>query len=165
MEVVIQVKNVNVTEEIIFRGQTMKKSFTSVEWMLVIAITIILVIGLVATIQLFFPWLEWTSCIQLQRSNIDKVNTAIEEVLLNGEEQIVRFEVERCVTCIWYNSTDSTLVVEYEASNETFSTPRPWTGTIDIGNGGKPTCNSDNLVGEKTCEVYIAVNRVEVVCL
>jgi len=140
-----------------------KKSFTEVEWMLTIAIILILVIGLVGTVFVFFPWMErgW-SCIQLQRSRIDEVNTAIEEVLLTGEEQIIRFGVEECTKCIWYNGTEyPKLEVEYEAANETFLTPRPWNG-IDTNSGC--TDNGGVLVGQKTCEVDITVNSIDVRC-
>ena len=145
-----------------------KKSFTEVEWMLIVAIIIILVIGLVAAVQLFFPWVGKSSCIQLQRNNIDEVITVIEEVLLNGDEQIVRFRVEECTKCIWYNYTDSDkpkLEVEYEAANESFLVPPvAWDGDVDKSDAGRPECKPENLVGQKTCDLDITVNSVYVRC-
>lgn len=155
--------------------QIMEKSFISVKWVLIIAIIIILVIGLVGTVQLFFPWLgTGFSCIQLQRSHIDEVNTVIEEVLLTGEEQIIRFRVEECTMCIWYNSTDAVndihiLEVEYEAANESFLTPMKWDGDIDSSDSGRPDCQPGHLVGRegrKVCTVDITVNprQAQVIC-
>jgi len=145
-----------------------KKSFLSVKWTLIIVIIIILVIGLIGTVQLFFPWLEkGFSCIQLQRSNIDEVITVIEEVLLTGEEQIIRFRVEKCTECIWYNDEDPDhpkLEVEYETSSESFFVPSQiaWTG-IDTASG----CPWGYLVGtegRKTCTIDITVSSVLVEC-
>jgi len=137
-----------------------KKSFTEVDYMLTIAIIIILIIGVVGVIFLFFPWLErGVSCIQLQRSYIYEVNTAIEEVLLTGEEQIVRFMVLDCTKCIWYN--DLKLEVEYETASESFSTPIVW-NEIDTDTGC--TDRGGVLVGPRTCSVYITMNYAEVIC-
>jgi hypothetical protein len=145
----------------------MKKSFTSVEWMLTIAIVVILLIGLVSAFQIFFPWLSGYSCIQRQRNHINDVFTVIDDVQLNGDEQIVRFRIDECTKCIWFNTTSENnnykLQVEYKVANESFSTPVIWNGDIDHGNGGEPvTC--ENLVGEKTCSVDIKVNSIEVTC-
>ena len=143
----------------------MEKSFISVKWMLIIAVTLILLIGLVTAFQILFPFMMGTSCIQRQRSYIDDLITTIEEVRLTGEEQIIRFRVLECTECIWYNETGSKLEVEYEAANESFLVPPvAWNGDIDKGNGGRPICKEEHLVGQKTCTIYIKVNSVWVEC-
>lgn len=151
-----------------FGSKSMKKSYTSVEWMLIIAIVVILIIGLVAAVQIFFPWLSGYSCIQRQRNHINDVFTVIDDVRQSGEKQIVRFRVDECTKCIWFNSTmennNYKLEVEYEAANESFYTPVQWNGDIDRGDGGRPTCQQGNLVGQKTCDVDISVNSVDVIC-
>ena len=145
----------------------MKKSFTSVEWMLVIAIVVILLIGLVSAFQIFFPWLSGYSCIQRQRNHINDIFTVIDDVQLNGDEQIVRFRIDECTKCIWFNTTSENnnykLQVEYTAANESFSTSVMWNGDIDHGNGGRPD-PCEKLVGENTCTVDITFNNVEVTC-
>lgn len=156
----------------------MKKSFLSVNYMLVIAIIIIIVIGIISTFFLFFPWLErGFSCIQLQRENIYELTNTIEEVLLSGEERVVRFRVEECTKCIWYNHTGETddppliqLEVEYESSNASFIIPSipSWEGDIDESNTkDAPTCLPKNLVGtegSKACDIHVTVNHVDVKC-
>jgi len=145
-----------------------KKSFISVEWMLTIAIILILLIGLVIAFQIFFPVLGDVSDIQRQRNHINEVLDAIDDVWLTGEEQVIKFKVEEYTKCIWYNTTNpKKLEVEYETANESFLVPPiEWSGDgdIDIGNGGRPTCNEAHLVGPKTCDVYITINEVKVTC-
>ena len=141
-----------------------KKSFISVKWMLTIVIIIILVIGLFGVVHLFFPWWGWTSCVQLQRSNIYEVNDVIEEVLLNGEEQVIRFRVEECTKCIWFNSEDHKLEVKYGSDGDSFSTLLAWNGDIDISEEEPDECELDYLVGPKACTLVITVDSVQVDC-
>ena len=146
----------------------MKKSFLSVKMMLIMAITLILVIGLIATLQIFFPFLTGLSCIQRQRNNIDRITEAINEVLLTGNKQIVRFKVEDCAKCIWYNCTDECendqndyrkIEVQYIGANETVPTPIVW-NNIDTQAG----CPGEILKGPKVCEIEITTNSVDVKC-
>ncbi len=150
----------------IFQDQPlfMNKSFLSVKWMLIVVIVIILVIGMVSTYFHFFPRVEggW-ACIQRQKSNIDEVLTAIDEVMWTGEEQIIRFTIEKCTKCIWYNDgdvNDLKLEVEYETSSQSFSTPIEWWGDIDT----ETECPKLFLVGVRTCTVKITVDFVKVTC-
>ena len=142
-----------------------KKSQLSVKWILITAIIIILVIGLIGMVQLFFPWLgTGFSCIKLQENHIFDMNTLIEEVKLTGEEQIVRFRVEECTKCIWFNTEDGQLEVEYKAgSSRSYPTPLVWSGNID----DESSCSDGHLVGtegRKVCMVDITVNSLVVSC-
>ena len=150
---------------------SVNKSFISVNWTLTITIVIILVIGLVGVVFLFFPFLEDTSDVQRQRDHINKVNTAIGEVLLTGERQTVKFVVEESTMCIWYNYGDADnnihiLEIEYETASESFSTPVAWVGNIDKSDAEKPDCQQGNLIGSKTCTIDITANppQAQVTC-
>jgi len=144
-----------------------KKSWISVNTMLQIAIAVILVIGVLATAQLFFPWvLTGFTCPQLQRQNIDEVITIIEEVMLTGDEQIVKFKVESCTKCIWLKTMEDDpsnffLIVEFESTEESVSTPVVWNG---IDTDSDCTDHGGVLVGEKACVIDIKYNSVEVTC-
>ena len=91
--------------------------------------------------------------------------TAIDEVRVNGEELNIRFSVDECTKCIWYNDTDLNnpkLEVEYKAATESFFVPAEMTWS---GIDRKSKCtNLGALGGPTVCTVDITANSVEVIC-
>ena len=125
-----------------------KKSVISIEYCLMIALATILVIGIITILQYIFPeWFGW-NCIIAQRDHIKEMNDITEEVFTMGITRVVKFKVEECVQCIWYDTVDDCLKVKWTTAEtpESISIPMKWNGIDESSD-----CFSEVLDGGSTC--------------
>ncbi len=140
-----------------------KKSFISVNQLLIIIIAVIMIVSFFTALMIFFPWVLGSfTCPQRQRDHINEINTIAEDAKLTGITYIVRFKVEYCVKCIWYNTAHQLLEVEFESWKESFSTPLPWVGIDE----DLTDCNEAGVLKtDKVCNFEINPNTNQILVI
>ena len=133
-----------------------------------IGMILILFIAAALVIHMVVPYLgSNVACIDGQKSQIKEIDDAIENVKLTGITQIMKFKVENCVRCMWYNGTHINFKWTGQAINEepqSFEVSVPWN---DFGTPPLPPdenkCgggDTDQIAGGQWCTLEISPNRV-----
>jgi len=148
-----------------------EKSFVSVKHMLWLALAVILVIGVLTAASIILPgFATGPVCVTAQGNHIRDMNGLADDVKLDGQERSnVKFRVEYCVECIWYNSTTDmhhpwgSLAVIYSSNPSqpiNYAVTLAWQGIESDQN----TCSgSEKLTGGKTCTFDITLQSVKFV--
>jgi len=134
-----------------------------------IGLILILFIAAAIVIHMLVPYVSNVGCIDGQKANIKEINDTIENVRLTGITQIMKFKVESCVRCMWYN--DSHINFKWTGQGvsddpQSFGVGVPWNFN-KISEYAKPsddkTCGTGQIAGGQWCTFEITSNFVDVV--
>jgi len=137
-----------------------------------IGLIIILFIGAAIVIHMLVPYLgSNVACIDGQKANIKEINDTIEDVRLTGITQIMKFKVESCVRCMWYDDVSFEIKFKWSGQGtgdqpQTFGVGVPW--NFNVGGYEEPdndkTCGDGGtrqIAGGQWCTFEISSNRID----
>ena len=145
-----------------------KGSALSFDVIFSIGLIIIMFIAAAIVIHMVVPYLgSNVACIDGQKSQIIEINDTINEIKFSGITQIMKFKVESCVSCMWYDDVSYQLKVKW-VGQAVGDEPQSF-GMILVWNnfGKKPsdgkTCSDEQIKGGESCTLEITPNVVNVV--
>jgi len=140
-----------------------------------IGLIIILVVAAALIIHMVVPYLgSDVACINGQKSHIKEINDTINDIKLTGITQIMKFKVESCVRCMWFdggsNNQYNEIKIKWVGQGsdddpQTIGVGVPWSGFGQRPDNGQ-TCGdggTEQVKGGQWCTVEITPNRIMVV--
>jgi hypothetical protein len=119
-----------------------------------IAFATVLVSGLAISFLFLFPYLgNEAACINGQKENVIELNEIVKNVRLTGGSQVIKFHVENCVDCLWYENGD--IKIKWDGKDNPTSIHVEASATWE-GFGSAPVddlCNGIN--GGKRCTLEL----------
>lgn len=137
-----------------------------------VALIVIFVISAAVIFGILFPSIGTrVGCSAAQRLHIEEINSTVKDAKTYDTTYNLKFRVEDCVECMWYDDPNLQLKIrwtEMSATDEAviIGVSVPW-NIGDNADGDDYTCSltpTDNLKGDTTCvfEVtYNAVNKLQ----
>jgi len=144
----------------------------SVDIIFSIGIAIILAAGTWLVMGVVFPyWGDEVACQNGQKSHIIEINDVVEDVKFMGITQIIKFKVENCVECMWYDHDDPLkLQIKWTSQgagedSDDYEVTVPWNsfGTPPSDPAKPNTCDGDQINGGAWCTLEVSPEQINVV--
>ncbi len=142
----------------------------SVNTILSIALVVMFIIAAALIIGLLFPYVGTKGgCPGAQRLHIEEINSTVEDAKTYGITYILKFRVEDCVECMWYDDSLQSLRIRWVGMSTTdeaviIGVSVPWNciGENDPVDDDL-SCSDvsgENIKGGTACVLEINYNRV-----
>jgi len=136
-----------------------------------IGLIIVLAIAAALIIHMLIPYVgRNVACINGQKSNLKEINDTIDDVKLTGITQIMKFKVESCVRCIWFDDDNDEIRIKfttqaYDEEPFIFGVGLTWSN-FGTEPDNDETCgdgDTQQVKGGQWCTLEITPNQINVV--
>ncbi len=139
----------------------------SVKVILSIALIVIFVIAAASLFYVLFPYVGTKGgCKAAQRLHIERINSTVEDAKAYGITYVLKFRVEDCVECMWFEAPDKLRIrwTRMSTTDEavTIGVSVPWNNfpTNSDVDGDPLTCGDDTIKGSTACVFEVKPEEV-----